>query len=71
MGDKSVTREEFREAYKKAQDDFMKTMIEDEDTAKDKFGIVMMGLHNAAFASQIEKFLFGDEPTKEDTTIDE
>lgn len=66
-----VTREEFKDAVKKAQSEFV-DMVTNKNETKDGFMTIMiMGLQNSAFASLIEKHLFGDEPTEEDTTIDE
>ena len=71
MEDKRVTREEFRKAYRNAQEDFVKTCVEADDDGKGGLTTFMLGLQNATFASTMEKHLFGDEPIKEDTTIEE
>ena len=71
MGNKSVTREQFDEAVKKANEDFVDMTLSKKETPEGAMTVLIMGLQNAAFATLIEKHLFGEEPIKEDTTIEE
>ena len=67
--DKTFTREQFDEAVKKATEKYVDiTLPDDEVDPKKGLVVLMMGLQNNAFAALIEEFLFGEEPSKEDTT---
>ena len=66
----TITREQFQDAVTKSQDEFLDMTCEPNDGVKGMMTVFLMGLQNAAFASAIEKNLFGEEPIKEDTTID-
>ena len=67
----TITREQFYDAVSKAQDDFLDATVSKHDNVKGFMTVMLMGLQNSAFASLIEQYLFGDEPIKEDTTIEE
>ena len=69
MSERKVTREEFNEAFAKASDEFLDISMGKNETPEGAMTVFLMGLQNVAFASLLEKHLFGEEPTEEDTTI--
>lgn len=64
----TITKEDFNEAVGKAADEFTDISIEHADNITDSITVFMMGLQNVAFATLLEKHLFGEEPIKEDIT---
>lgn len=67
--DKVFTKEQFDEAVKKSLDECVDITLEGDVNVDKAMASFLMGLQNVAFATLIEKNLFGEEPIKEDKTI--
>lgn len=63
-----ITREEFRDAVQNALDDTVDIIVDNNPNMRGAFEALAMSMLHMAFADLIEKHLFGDEPTEEDTT---
>ena len=59
MEERKVTRKEFDEAVKKAQEEFVEISTSKDETPEGMMTIMVMGLQNSAFATLIYKHLFG------------